>query len=343
MTTAFIIILAVVAVIFLVTRFVAVRGRAPRSIGFEPPKKAPPESRDVETPQRELTDAVKDIVFGSLPEATAAAPLKQNVRFHALWNESVALDEWTTLFVYMWAGQRGYLGARSDFERRATLPIQQYDARTAEAALSRGTEITIIPQLPGAIFNPPYVRVKWYEEWQCVEFRMKVESASDAPVLSGQVLFYVGPLAVAEIPIDLRLRAEAAAESRRGFLNEEYANPYRTIFVSYSHDDTRVVEALERAYRALGDSYLRDVGILRSGQQWSEAILAHIPQADVFQLCWSAAAKASPHVEREWRTAAQLRRPHFIRPVYWDQPMPLPPRELADLHFAFVPLDAAAG
>jgi hypothetical protein len=333
--TTLIIILALAAVIFL-ARFVAVLGRAPRSLG-EPPKKAPPESRDVETPRRE-----------QLPEATAAAPRdiareKQNVQFHALWNESVTLNEWTTLFVYMWAGRAGYLGARNDFERRATSPIQEYESGRAAATLARGTEITIIPQLPGAVFNPPYVRVKWYEEWQCVEFRMKVESASDAPVLGGQVLFYVGPLAVAEIAVDIRLRAEAATEPRNDFFNEERANPYRTIFVSYSHDDTRVVEALERAYRALGDSYLRDVGILRSGQQWSEAILAHIPEADVFQLCWSAAASASPHVEQEWRTAAQLRRRHFIRPVYWDQPMPPPPRELENLHFAFLPLDAATG
>jgi hypothetical protein len=60
-----------------------------------------------------------------------------------------------------------------------------------------------------------------------------------------------------------------------------------------------------------------------------------IERADIFQLCWSQAAKLSKYVEKEWSHALkQGRLPSFIRPVYWETPMPEPPAELAHLHFA---------
>ena len=62
-----------------------------------------------------------------------------------------------------------------------------------------------------------------------------------------------------------------------------------------------------------------------------------IKQADVFQLFWSWNALKSPLVREEWRQALALNRPHFIRPVYWEEPLPeqagLPPAELRRLHF----------
>ena len=59
-----------------------------------------------------------------------------------------------------------------------------------------------------------------------------------------------------------------------------------------------------------------------------------IDQADIFQLCWSQSAKKSPYVEREWRRALMRNRESFVRPLYWEDPMPPPPAELASLHFA---------
>src|SRR5262249_43037494 len=60
-------------------------------------------------------------------------------------------------------------------------------------------------------------------------------------------------------------------------------------------------------------------------------------EADVFQLFWSWHALESPCVRSEWEYALALRRPSFVRPVYWDDPMPergdLPPVALKALHF----------
>jgi hypothetical protein len=89
----------------------------------------------------------------------------------------------------------------------------------------------------------------------------------------------------------------------------------------------------------LGMQSLRDVHVLRSGEEWHPALLRHIEQADIFQLYWSNNAKHSTYVEHEWRHALTQTRPSFIRPLYWEQPMPDPPPELAAIHFAYFPLD----
>ena len=113
---------------------------------------------------------------------------------------------------------------------------------------------------------------------------------------------------------------------------------YQAIFCSYSHQDTQIVERVERAYKALGLDFLRDVMMLKSGQDWNAELLNMIDRADIFQLFWSNTAAASKYVREEWEHALNLRRPlGFIRPVYWQQPMPPPPPELAAIHFAYEP------
>ncbi len=97
------------------------------------------------------------------------------------------------------------------------------------------------------------------------------------------------------------------------------------------------MQRVERAYRALGMAFLRDVTMLKSGQDWNEELLHMIERSDIFQLFWSANAAKSEYVAREWRHALRLGKDvsSFIRPVYWRQPMPAPPPELARFHFAY--------
>ena len=108
-------------------------------------------------------------------------------------------------------------------------------------------------------------------------------------------------------------------------------------FPSYSHRDSAIVEQFERFAEASGDEYLRDVRALRSGEEWDPRLRDFIDEAHVFQLFWSREAMASPNVADEWRYALSLNRPGFIRPTYWEQPMPtspgLPPKELGRFHF----------
>ena len=153
-----------------------------------------------------------------------------------------------------------------------------------------------------------------------------------------QSMFVVSPegVIVADLPISVFVTAQPAAASTAP--SSASADPYDAIFCSYSHKDTAIVERVERAYKALGMDYLRDVTTLRSGETWNPRLLELIEEADIFQLFWSNASAASRYVEQEWAHALSLGRGGaFIRPVYWEQPMPKAPDALGHLHFHFDP------
>ena len=117
----------------------------------------------------------------------------------------------------------------------------------------------------------------------------------------------------------------------------EHGHTYHKIYASYSHKDTAIVQQFEALVDSLRDRYLRDVRDLRAAQVWSEALESLIERADIFQLFWSTNALTSSFVRKEWEFALKLNRPQFIRPVYWEEPLPalpgLPPESLRKLHF----------
>ena len=77
-----------------------------------------------------------------------------------------------------------------------------------------------------------------------------------------------------------------------------------------------------------------DVLSLRSGDQWQERVEAEIAERDAFYLFWSAAARASTWVDREWRIALKTKGLDAIDPVPLQTPDKAPPpQELASLHF----------
>jgi uncharacterized protein YjbI with pentapeptide repeats len=250
-------------------------------------------------------------------------------------------ERWYKLLVYVhlpsapkavFADRRSQLGAEAgDFwttQDRSKLPIK------------REAEIVIVPELPGHRFNPPRASLLWLEAWHRTNFQMQAEP--DLPgfeldrLVTGRVAFYVGPILVGEVRIFGCISNDAGDIDPESPDSQETGRPYQSIFVSYSQQDAAIVDELEKAYTVLGMKYLRDVRALRSGQKWNRALLGMIEKADIFQLCWSNNAKASHYVEQEWRHAFSLGRPYFIRPVYWEQPMPPPPPELSDIHFAYL-------
>ncbi|MGH3288654.1 MAG: toll/interleukin-1 receptor domain-containing protein [Streptosporangiaceae bacterium] len=87
---------------------------------------------------------------------------------------------------------------------------------------------------------------------------------------------------------------------------------------------------------------MRDVLALRSGERWEPRLPELIEEADIFQLFWSSKSMRSRYCRNEWEHALSLERPSFIRPVYWERPLPqdnaleLPPAGLRALHFVQV-------
>lgn len=230
--------------------------------------------------------------------------------------------------------------ARAHFGGTAPRPVGE-DARQC---LTRGVRLRIVPDLAGLRCNPPAAEVDWWEPVHEVLFRLLAGPELAGTAVRGAVRVWCGPLIIGEVSI--RVQVAAAGPAAQPPLAAESARRYRRIFPSYSHQDRAVVASFAEAARALGDQYLQDVLTLRSGERWDSRLLQLIEDADVFQLFWSRKSMHSPHCRNEWEHALALQRPLFVRPLYWEEPLPedpgagLPPPALLALHFVKVPIAA---
>lgn len=267
---------------------------------------------------------------------TGGGKRTEAVQFSAYSPATIAAEAWSDLLAYVHLPDA--LEAVREDSRRQLRASGAHGVTQANASgsIKRGAEIRVVPGVPHCQTNPPQASVLWLEDWRRLSFRVRVEEGATREHLGvsqlGRLSFHIGPLLVGEVPFIATL-AETAPADPPALSETPAVSAYRKIFCSYSHKDQAIVERLEAAYLALGDDYRRDVRKLRSGQDWNAEIGQKIEPADIFQLFWSPEAKASKEVEKEWRAADELDRPHFIRPVYWREPIPKPPPELNRLHF----------
>jgi hypothetical protein len=185
-----------------------------------------------------------------------------------------------------------------------------------------------------------------------VEFGMKAGAELEGQTVHGYLRVHLGLILLAEVSISIEVNSRMA-RSLVGMTAAGEFQPvphYRKIFASYAHSDVTVVEQFERLAEAIGDEYLRDVRDIRAGEEWNERLKELIREADVFQLFWSRNSMRSEFVREEWEYALSLGRKNFVRPTYWEVPMPedrsdgLPPASLLRLQFKRVPFyDDLAG
>jgi hypothetical protein len=117
------------------------------------------------------------------------------------------------------------------------------------------------------------------------------------------------------------------------------ASRYERAFISYSRRDFSLVSSFAEGLGEKGITPCVDVSSLEPGDEWAQALPAHINRADVFYLMWSDHAARSTYVDWEARCAVGLyrqdrqpKRPH-IKPIPLHQPWPEPPEYLRPFHF----------
>ena len=290
----------------------------------------------------------------------------EDVQFTVYRPRTVRPETWYPLLAFAHLGER-----RRDAPPEEPSPIEQVRALAANmlgeqatdyagpssesrAAVPKASELTFRPMMDGVTFNPSSRVFSWIEDVHKEEFRLCTDPGRTG-ILRGRLTVYLGVFILADI--DLVLRVDHAAppppmpitDAHRGGprtqrsdspqLEAVQAKPYQTIFLSYSHRDTAIVEQHEQVGQALGNRYFRDRTTLLPGGPWRPQILELIGAADVFQLFWSSNSMHSDHVRMEYEYALELRRQDFVRPHYWEHPMPqsddpeLPPPALKALHF----------
>ncbi len=293
---------------------------------------------------RSASEETKSGPGGAATATTEAVIPTEAVRFTAFHPKEAAVATWYTLLVYAHvesALSKVQQDAAKFKEEMGGVPREVRS--TAPAQLARGTEITIVPTCEGVTFNPERVAFKWVEDVHRADFRFQAGKELADSAANILVTIFVGPLIVATIKGGILFSAQEPVRLPLGVNAQTTASLYKSeeIFPSYSHDDEEIVVACRDAYKALGFDFLRDRDTLRPGEDWNTALKQMIDRADIFQLFWSEHSARSTYCQQEWQYALQQNRAKgsaFVRPVYWEQPLVPPPPELADLHFAYVPL-----
>jgi tetratricopeptide (TPR) repeat protein len=221
------------------------------------------------------------------------------------------------------------------------------------ARLKIGTLVTITPECDEFEIEPAAVTKKWNGDWTRYDFDFKPTADLMGEIVIIRVSIAVSGIEIAHINCPIEIAQKSIAP-----VNEPVKNPlaaakmtavqskmYQRVFISYSRRDKAVVEAYRLAQLALGNDVFMDTYSIRVGENWQAALARAIDEADIFQLFWSEPASQSDNIRDEWDYALNHKCPDtqcesFIRPVFWEQPMPIPPRELVHLNFRYVPLTA---
>jgi hypothetical protein len=306
-----------------------------------------PQSRLIPTEREPYADAEIDDVTVEM-----SFPPDENVQFTVYRPASLATGRWQRMLVFTHIeedpdqSQDHKTPAQEVVERAQRIFAEEFESYRPLAAdsqfpIPRESEITLVPDVPKVTFNPPRRSFVWAAGLRVHDesFLLKAPKELSGSLARGRVSVFLGHILLADIAITFHVEpagtSPAAAEQR---WTQASARPFRKVFASYSHRDAQIVEAMEQHVRALGYDYLRDVVHLRSGQTWDDRLLGMIKEADIFQLFWSSNSANSGHVEREWRYALGLAREAFVRPAFWEIPMPAPPEPLRSLHFYRLPV-----
>jgi hypothetical protein len=283
----------------------------------------------------------------------------EDVQFSVYRPKTMYVGNWHTwlTFAYRGASGPGEPDPKEEVERQARAVLgaefdhgKYEEARQESAtALPRESMITVVPEVVGLRFNPPQRSFVWQEPVHREEFRAIASAECVGQTLRGKITVFLGALVLAEINVRVIVSPGTAVKANEKVGPSEQtvadrASVYRKIFASYSRRDRAVVDHLEKLAAAFGDRYLRDVNDIRAGEIWSERLEEMIRDANVFQLFWSSNSMRSKYVRQEWEYALGLDRSNFIRPTYWEDPLPsdpsqsLPPKNLSNLHFQRIPI-----
>ena len=311
----------------------------------------PPPARQEGLFERSAAGGAAPSVFA--PPAASGTPMEASVarqepveslRFTAFYPKEVAVETWNTLLVYTHIA-----AALSQVQADAARFKQEIGERQREAfgvasrPMKRGTELTIVPQGQGVVFNPARMTFAWLEDWHQAAFRFQAKRELAGLAMNAEITVYAGPLILAVLRMPLLCEGRLAGEALRTPDAQATALAYQHIFTSYSHRDTEVVLACRNAYQSLGLDVLIDVDSLRAGEDFNRALMQMIETSDIFQLFWSRRSAESPYVRKEWEYAlAHSKGEGFIRPVYWELPQIPPPEPLGKYHFKYIELPKLA-
>lgn len=198
-------------------------------------------------------------------------------------------------------------------------------------AVGRGTVLTVRLKVEKAEVDSPEGTILWAGETGRAGFRAMFPADVKKGKFPGLATIHVEGFQIARLYFNVIVGERGKAIELPLPLER-----HKKAFVSYaSQDRDQVLRAIQGLQKGCPQMEIfMDVLSLRSGQLWEQELWKVIPANDVFYLFWSANARQSPWVEKEWRCALTARGLDFIDPVPLEPPETVPPPlELAEKHF----------
>jgi len=262
----------------------------------------------------------------------------EEVAFTAYHPKAGQVAAWHTMLVYahLLAALEQVREDAKKFDEVIETPGEA--TSTASTRIVRGTDITIAPYCEGITFNPERITLKWMKDFHRADFRFKADESLSDHAAKGQITIYVGPLIIGTLKFTVLFNdKEVPSVIDQEAQSKMY--PKDAIFISYSHEDAEFALLFRNFVELTDYDSLIDIDYLRTGQMWNDELMRVIERAELFQLCWSSKSSQSKYCQQEWEYALKQNKPEgYIRPVYWQKPLPEPPAELSKLHFTYLEL-----
>jgi len=252
----------------------------------------------------------------------------------AAYPEAVVPGAWYQMELFL------YLRKYQDIVDREIQKLEQVQGSGYESVkaylsntIPEGTKIRISVSSEDFDISLDEISINWFEPYYRYPFRIRLRrelGPEDEANINIQVS--ADDLLLGELIVSTGVTTGGVTPK----LSAAQMQWYSEVFASYAHQDITVVQQYRQRYEALGVTLFVDESGLRGGVDWERALLHQIRGSDIFQLFWSSAASRSKYVKWEWQNALELvpiKGEAFIRPVFWDDPMPDAPKELSAIHF----------
>ncbi|MEN6427255.1 MAG: toll/interleukin-1 receptor domain-containing protein [Phycisphaerales bacterium] len=261
---------------------------------------------------------------------------QERPKITAAYPEAMAPSCWSTMEVFLYLRSYRRL-VEAEIRRLQNREGFDYSGLSSEfpRSLPSGCPIRICLQSDELRTNPSEMTINWYEPYNRLPFRVSpISRGGDEYLANLNVDVFADDLPVASMQLAIAVTSNALGE--RTSPAESDAAWYEDIFASYAREDLELVKHLKERYEALGLYMFIDLDDLRAGASWETVLFERIDSSDLFQLFWSKHARKSRYVREEWQHALSVSKAkggRFIRPVYWQEPIPRVPKALAGINF----------
>jgi len=282
-------------------------------------------------PAAELPES-EQLAFKTPPTVTPEVPGGRVDRVHFSVTSPSMVQPNHSFTVGIWAHLEKQ---RQEVVRRAAEAARQGEISVTSQGpvkVEPGTVLTVRLELEDFIVQPTEAAILWEGDIGNVTFGVKPTGDVRTGPRVGMATICKNGFQIAVIYFELQVGKESTSIEQ---IKAEVKR-HRRAFASYaSADRDEVMLVIMGLQKGLPDlDVFVDVDGLRSGTDWWKRIREEIPSRDIFYLFWSANARRSTVVQKEWRCALAERGLSFIDPCPLVDPKEVPPpKKLARLHF----------